>query len=221
MSILAIRWMDAAFGKFARWRDLSTAGIASADQATAQPSWESLRWTSRRWLRTLGRSGVLSIGILAMFPPFYFSAIAPAQERLDEARRSALSLGERKANVGQPLGDTRRTPDQQLAEFYRFFPEERSSPQQLKKLFALAEKNGLSLNEGEYKAMRDKVGRLMRLQMVLPVKGEYRQIRRFIAALPAEIPVIALENVQFSRMNISDPDVDAEIRLALYLEQTL
>lgn len=216
MSILASRWMVGAFGRFARWRDLSLAGMTSAE-----PSWENLRWASRRWLRTLGRSGVLSIGILAMFPPFYFSAIAPAQERLVEAQRSTNLLSERKANVGQSLVDIRRTPDEQLAEFYRFFPEERSSPQWLKKLFALAEKNGLSLNEGEYKVMRDKVGRLMRLQMVLPVKGEYRQIRRFIAALPAEIPVIALENVQFSRMNIADPDVEAEIRLALYMEQAL
>jgi hypothetical protein len=210
MSILASRWKVAALGRLARWRDLASA-----------QTWESLRWMSRRWLRTLGRSGVLSIGILAIFPPFYFSAIAPAQERLVEAQRSAFLLSERKSHVGQPQADIRRTPNQQLAEFYRVFPEERSAPQWLKKLFALADKNGLSLNEGEYKAMRDKVGRLMRLQMVLPVKGEYRQIRRFLAALPAEIPVIALENVQFSRLNIADPNVEAEIRLALYLEQTL
>lgn len=214
MNILASRWMVAALGRLARWRDL-----VSAD-SSAQTR-ERLRWMSRRWLSTLGRSGVLSIGILAMFPPFYFSAISPAQERVAEAQRRVLSLSERQSLVGQPLADVRRTPEQQLAEFYRIFPEEHSAPQWLKKLFALAEKNGLSLNEGEYKAMRDKMGRLMRLQMVLPVKGEYRQIRRFLAALPAEIPVIALENVQFSRLNIADPNVEAEIRLALYLEQAL
>ena len=83
----------------------------------------------------------------------------------------------------------------------------------------LAERNGLSLNQGEYKATRDKVGRLVRLQMTLPVKGEYSQIRRFLSALPAETPIIALENVQFARQNIADSTVEARIRLALYLEQ--
>jgi len=181
--------------------------------------WPRLRWTSRRWLRALGKSGVLAIGILVVFPPFYLSAIAPAQERLDAARRGTLSLHEQVQLASQSLGGMQRAPFEQLAEFYRIFPEERNAPQWLKKLFALAEKNGLSLQEGEYKANRDKLGRLMRFQMVLPVKGEYPQIRRFLAALPAEIPIIALENVQLSRQNVSDSAVEARIRLTLYLEQ--
>jgi Tfp pilus assembly protein PilO len=187
--------------------------------SSAVPLRESLRWTFRRWLHILGRPGVLAIGILVVFPPFYFSAIVPAQERLDAARRSTLSLREQILHAGKSLAGVRRTPAEQLAEFYRIFPEERSSPQWLARLLVLASKNGVSLNEGEYKATRDNAGRLMRLQMVLPVKGEYRQIRRFLAALPAEIPIIALENVQFTRRNVADSAVEARIRLALYLEQ--
>lgn len=180
---------------------------------------ECLRWMARRWLSILGWPGVTAIGLLFVLPPFYFSAIAPAQERLEAARNSTLTLREQILHAGKSLAGVRRTPDQQLAEFYRIFPEERSSPLWLKKLVALAEKNGLGLNEGEYKATRDKTGRLMRLQLVLPVKGEYRQIRRFLAMLSEEIPIIALENVQFTRHNIADSTVDARIRLALYLEQ--
>lgn len=202
-------WPQTMLRKVARWRSASP----------PHQLWSRLRWISRRWLRTLGKPGVLAIGILVVFPPFYFSAIAPAQERLDAARRSTLSLREQILHASQSLGGIRHTPAEQLAEFYRIFPQERNAPQWLKKLFALAEKNGLSLQEGEYKANRDKAGRLMRFQMVLPVKGEYPQIRRFLAALPVEIPVIALENVQFSRQNVADPVVEARIRLTLYLEQ--
>jgi hypothetical protein len=54
----------------------------------------------------------------------------------------------------------------------------------------------------------------------LPVTGEYRQIRAFLTELSAEIPALALENVQFSRQNVSDAAVEARIRLALYLEQS-
>ena len=53
--------------------------------------------------------------------------------------------------------------------------------------------------------------------MTLPLKGEYPQIRRFLAALPAELPIVALENVQFERQKVADPNVEARIRLVLFL----
>lgn len=201
-------------------RRLAQAALGQFAQVDGVVQWARLRWMLRRWLRILGRPGVLAIGILVVYPPFYLSAIVPAQERLEVAQRGALSLHEQIRHASESLGGARNTPAEQLAEFYRIFPEERSSPKWLGKLAALARKNGIALNEGEYKVMRDDRVRLMRFQMVLPVKGEYQKIRRFLAALPAEIPIIALENVQFSRQNVGDPGVAAQIKLTLYLEQT-
>lgn len=177
-----------------------------------------LQWTMARMLRLLGRPGVLAIGLLVIIPPFYFSALAPAQEHLEETRRSVLALREQ-ARAGQSVGYVLQRPDEQLAAFYRVFPEQRNSPKLLEKLAALAEKNGLGLNEGEYRTAPDKGGRLLRFQMTLPVKGEYRQIRAFLSELSAEIPALALESVQFSRQSVADAEVEARIRLALYLEQ--
>jgi hypothetical protein len=175
-----------------------------------------LYWALRRMSLVLGKPGVMAIGLLVVLPSFYFSAIVPAQERLDAARRGVL-VGEQ---AGKASDGIRRAPGAQLAEFYRNFPAERDAPQWLEKLDALAAKNGLDLNEGEYKATPEKVGRLTRLQMMLPVKGEYQQIRGFLVALPAEIPAIALENVSFVRQTVADPTVAAQIRLVLYLERT-
>lgn len=183
------------------------------------PLSECLRWTFRRFLRTLGRPGVLAIGMLVVFPPFYFSAVVPAQERLEAARRSTLSLKKQVRQAENSPDSIRRSSGDRLAEFYRSFPDERDFPLWLEKLAALAEKNGLSLNEGEYKASRAKAGRLMRLQVMLPLKGDYAQMRSFLAALHQEIPSIALENVQFTRQNVVDSTVEAEIRLVLYLGQ--
>lgn len=179
-----------------------------------------MRWAPRRWRGLFAWPGVLAIGVLAICPAFYFSAIRPTQDRLDMARHNAISLQDQIALASKALNGKARTPAEQLAEFYRIFPAERYSPQWLEKLVALAESRGLRLNEGEYKATRDKVGRLVRFQMVLPVKGEYPQIRKFLAALPSELPVVALENVQFERQKVADPGVEAKIKLVLYLEQT-
>ncbi|MDD2700762.1 MAG: hypothetical protein PHH36_05930 [Sideroxydans sp.] len=180
---------------------------------------QRLLWSLGRGSNILGRPGLLAIAILLLLPPFYFSAIAPAQERLIAARSSSLSLQEQIQHASRSMDGVRGTPAEQLAAFYRIFPQQSDAPLWLKKLVILARKHGLHLNEGEYRSTPDKVGRLMRLQLLLPVTGQYRQIRRFLEAMPAELPIIALEDVQFSRQSVADPVVEAHIRLALYMEQ--
>ena len=180
--------------------------------------WNSLRWTSRRWRRRLGWPGVLAIGILAICTASYFYMILPAQAKLDMARHSATMQREHFALASRSLKGRNAGPEAQLAEYYKKFPAEGLSPQWLEKLVALAATCGLSLNDGEYELMRDKAGRLVRYQMTLPVRGEYPQIRKFLTDLPGAIPVIALENVQFERQKVADSNVEAKIKLVLYLE---
>ena len=178
-----------------------------------------VRLNSRNWLRRMGRSGVLAIGILAVCPAFYFSAIRPLQARLDTARNSAIKLNEQLALAGKSPEGTKLSTEDQLTVFYQNFPGERNSSHWLGKLVALAANRGLSLNDGEYKATRDKVGKLLRYQMTFPVTGQYPQIRKFLTDLPDTLPAVALENVQFERQKVTDPSVEAKIKLVLYLEQ--
>jgi hypothetical protein len=51
------------------------------------------------------------------------------------------------------------------------------------------------------------------------VRGEYRQIRHFLTATGAALPIVSLEQVQFERQKVGDPLIDARIRLVLYLGQ--
>ncbi|BCB27611.1 hypothetical protein SKTS_24970 [Sulfurimicrobium lacus] len=193
--------------------------VSGSEAAIAPPLWSRVRWTARHWLRRIGAPGILAIGILVMCPALYFSAIRPMQARLDTARFSADRLHEQLALAGKSSSSARLSPAEQLTEFYGKFPHEGCSPQWLEKLVALAASRGLTLNDGEYKATREKVGKLVRYQMTLPVKGEYPQIRRFLTDVPGTLPVIALENVQFERQKVADPNVEAKIKMVLYLEQ--
>lgn len=193
--------------------------VTRPDASPMLPLSSRLRWASRRWLGLLGWPGILAIGVLAICPALYFSAIRPAQDRLEVAHHSVITLHRQLELASKETGGKAQTPAEQLAEFYRIFPQERSSPQWLEKLVSVAETRGISLSEGEYKATHDKIGRLVRYQMTLPLKGEYPQIRRFLADLPAELPVVALENVQFERRKVADPNVEARIRLVLFLER--
>ncbi len=176
-----------------------------------------MRW--RRWLPLLGWIGIIAIGVLVICLSFYLSTILPLQARLDVAQITAVSARENIVNANVTTRRGGETPSEQLAEFYKFFPVENDSPQWLGKLVAVAEKNGLSLNDGEYKVTQDKVGNLMRYKITLPVQGKYTQVRKFLLSLKTEVPVVALENVQFERKDIVDANVQAKIKLVLYLVQ--
>lgn len=207
--------LEAAWRRFAPGAATPVPGAAPG--ALQVPLGSRLRWLSRHWMSILGWPGVLALGVLAVLPAFYFSTIRPLQAHLDEVSRSAARQLKEEALAGKQNRGGRHSPDEQLAEYYRFFPPVRSAPQWLEKLVVLAESRGLSLDQGEYRFAPDKTGRLVRFQMTLPLKGEYPQIRGFLAALPDEIPVAALEKVQFERQSISDPEVEARIMLAFYL----
>lgn len=170
-----------------------------------------------RRLRLLGLPGMVGIGAWVMAVTFHLSAVLPAQQRLDQARQSAVSLQQRIAQAGRQLNASERLPAEQLAEFYGVFPDEASLPDWIGRIAAVAEDCGLSLDQGDYKPTRDKAGQLTRLQMTLPVRGEYRQIRRFLTGTGAAVPIVSLEQVQFERQKVGDPLVDAKIRLVLYL----
>lgn len=186
---------------------------------SVRPWWHHLGWISRYWLRRIGWPGVLAIGIFVMCMAFYVSAIRPLQALLNTAERSAAVLQEELALGSKSFSHTKLSTEDQLAEFYRKFPVEWDSPLWLKKIVVLAQSNGLGLNDGEYKVTRDKVSKLVRYQMSLHVRGTYPQIRKFLTDLPGALPVVALENVQFERQKVGDPDVEAKIKLVLYLEQ--
>lgn len=178
----------------------------------------NLRWSRRRLLRVFGWPGMVGVGLLAGCMAFYWSAIQPAQARLDRVRQDALSLQEQARHAD---GAIRRplTPVEQLAGFYRAFPDDRNLLPWLEKIFALAQNQNISLDQGEYKVTHDRVGRLMRYQMTMPVRGGYPQIRKYLDSLLTEIPIISLEQLQLGRNEIGDPVLEARIRLALYLEQ--
>ncbi len=178
-----------------------------------------LGWKLRRWQPLIGWVGIVAIAVLLLCPVLYWAMLRPLQIRLDAAQHNVASARENLVNASATTSRGNDSPSEQLVEFYKFFPVENESPQWLEKLVVVAEKNGLSLNDGEYKVTQDKLGKLMRYKITLPVQGKYPQIRKFLVSLNKEIPVMALENVQFERKDILDSAVQAKIKLVLYLVQ--
>ncbi len=102
-----------------------------------------------------------------------------------------------------------------LAEFDAYLPSHDGIPTALADLFTLAQREGLSIARGEYKAQADGPGRFMRYRMTLPVQGDAAAIRRFMLAALQAHKTLALESVQFKRERPATAEVEARIQWVL------
>jgi Tfp pilus assembly protein PilO len=175
------------------------------------------RFPWRYWRGLLGLPGAIGVAGLGVGLVLYFSVVQPAQQRLDAVRHGASTLHERLARANEALRDDARPLDEQLVVFYRSFPGEQASPDWIGKIAAIAQRDGLGLQQADYKVDHDRIGKLIRFQMSMPLRGEYQTIRKFLSDLNNEIPIVSLEQVQFERQKVGDPLVDAKIRLVIFL----
>ena len=111
--------------------------------------------------------------------------------------------------------------DENLAVFYSVLGEKRYVEQQVKTLFGLAAKSNLTLSQGEYKSVFDQNAQLHSYQVTLPVKGSYRDIWQFAMLVLRAIPFASLDDISFKRESIGEAQVEARLRLTLYLAQPL
>lgn len=108
-------------------------------------------------------------------------------------------------------------PAAQLGEFYAFFPAEDSVPETLERIYAAAASQNLMLEHGDYRLAPETEARLQRYDVVLPVRGRYGAIRRFVAQVLKDNPNLALTGINFSRQTASDIGVDAQLQLTIFL----
>jgi hypothetical protein len=165
----------------------------------------------QEWLRALGPTGVIGIGVLIFCIPFYFSAVRPAERELQAQRLVAERL---RARVPfQPVASEGRA--EELRRFYNLFPPLEKLPDQLELIYGLARAAKLELLQGEYRLEKPPVG-LAYYRINLPLRGSYAQIRQFIGSTLKSMPVASLEALRFERKRVGDTRIEAQIRLTVY-----
>jgi Tfp pilus assembly protein PilO len=164
----------------------------------------------------LGWPGILGLALLVFVGGFYFSTIRSEESRLDDLRQQIAKAHEQRVapadGAGAPM-----TPSDRLAAFYGFFPRPNDLPDLMEKVFAVAKGQGLQLERGEYRVVKDSGGVLTQFQVILPVRGTYPQIRKFVDGAMVEVSTLSLNSIQFDRQKVGDPMVDATVKLAVYL----
>ena len=172
----------------------------------------------RKWAefrQALGWKAMLALVLLGLALGFHFTVLQPMERRkalLDDKLEQVTKRGDELRRGALPSDIAGR-----LNEFYRFFLREEPVTDSLARLYEIGRKVGIELRSGEYGLRKSEGARLGQYQITLPVTGSYAQIRAFAENALLEIPTLSLDQINFRRKRVSDAQVEAEIRMTLYL----
>jgi hypothetical protein len=160
-------------------------------------------------LNRIGRSGLAGIGLMFCAGVFLFSAVLPQYREIASLRSDILEAQRR--GVAAP------SPHVRLNRFLDDLPKRGELPNITGKIFKLAAGAGVTLDRGRYELAPLHSGRLARLRMSFPIKGQYPAIRRFIDATLIAIPSAAVEGLRIERKAVGDANVDADLRFSIFV----
>ena len=164
----------------------------------------------------LGAAGIAGLALLGAALAFLALALQPLEERAARLERRLEQLRPRTPAPRPGVLRAGASPAAQLAAFYAFLDRGREPPEWLARLHALARAAGLGLPAAEYR-LHGTGTPLERYEIALPVSGSYGELRAFLEAALAEIPVLSLDGVSFTRERADEPRVRAELRFTLHL----
>lgn len=126
----------------------------------------------------------------------------------------------RQAEEASLPAERQTTAEENFNHFTNVLGDPLDTEKQIKTLFALARKTGLTLSKAEYKFAEDKNGHYRTYQIILPVKGSYSAIRNFCEKSLLAIPFAALDEMGFKRESIASSTLEARLRFTLFLSES-
>ncbi|MFB8828606.1 GspMb/PilO family protein [Azotobacter sp. CWF10] len=173
----------------------------------------------RERLRRLGWPGTAGAALLVLVVAHGFVVLWPAWQEREALAGRILEARERQVRIERGVELPPQGPGQQLADFHRQLPAQPAATATIDRIYAAARAENLSLARGEYSLGIDPKTRLARYRILLPVRADYPQLRRFLHSLLAEVPALVLEDVEFKRKEIHQTELDGRIRMTLYLSR--
>jgi hypothetical protein len=170
----------------------------------------ALIWQLRQWARRLGITGLIGAGLLA-------TALLVAAE-LDSQQRTAPTLRQNLAELRLAAATRAAEPRPQPVNPLAVLPPTGTAVQQVGELEQLARAHGLDLPRGQYSVAPLAGTALQRWQLVLPVEASYPALHAFLAAALERLPNLTLDELKLQRDSIESTELDAELRMSLFVE---
>ncbi|MDR6929233.1 MULTISPECIES: GspMb/PilO family protein [Pseudomonas] len=172
------------------------------------------------YLQGLGVPGLAGLALLLVALVYGLGGLVPDWQALQQLSQQTREAGEYLAKVEDGSVAAPVVPQRQLDDFRSKLPSQPQATVAIDKIYALASQEHITLARGEYSLGIDPKTHLARYQILLPVRGSYPQLRRFLHALLGQLPAVVVEDVEFQRKKIVDTDLTGRIRMTLYLSRS-
>lgn len=188
------------------------------DVSFVEDAFHRLRWR----MEQLGATGKIGIGLSVFSVLFFFVAVLPRQAESDALM---IRAGVLQASLKTAPQETKGKParriygSEALRVFYDFFPRIDSTPRWITEVVRSAAQHDVEISGTSYRMVREKDVKLARYEMLLPIRGEYRQVRGFIADALHAVPAMALVDVVIRRESVESELLEANVKFNLYLSE--
>lgn len=173
-------------------------------------------WRLGRAARTIGWPAIVGAALALAAAGVFFSLVVPLQGDVAALRERLRQLETRAATTQGNIVSS-QSPESQLVSFYEQLLSTQQAPEVVRRLHADAGAVGLVLESGEYLPLADPSGKLLRYQILLPVRGDYTQVRSFLARAMRDTPGLALEGIDFQCDKDDSKTLETQLRFIAYL----
>ncbi|MGV8918047.1 MAG: pilus assembly protein PilO [Pseudomonas sp.] len=172
------------------------------------------------YLQGLGVPGLAGMALLVLALGYGAVGLLPGWRSLENLNQQTREASEYLAKMEDGSVAAPVVPQRQLDDFRNKLPAQPQATLAIDKIYAMAAQEQITLARGDYALGVDPKTHLARYQILLPVRGSYPQLRRFLHALLSQLPAVVLEDVEFQRKHIADSELTGRIRLTLYLSRS-
>ena len=146
---------------------------------------------------------------------FHFGVVGRAQNQL-EAKEEAWKL--ERPKIGQLA--LLKTTQEDLVRFRKALPPETAFPQLISFISDLADKRSLSIPGISYQPAETEAPSVARILISFNLKGDYRDIRKFIYEIEQSSYFLIIENMVLASSPKEGEKIQLELRTAAYLHET-
>lgn len=184
------------------------------------PAWMNAGHWRLRLEILLWRHGVIWLGVLALLLAallLWVAVLPGGAQQLAQAQAELLAL--QSGQAVRTVSPSERAGQQDLAlvaELDRVVLSEPEVSEVLRRLGRIAQSKGLTLTETDFQATGEGLGGLRRLQLTLPLRAAYPQVREFVEAVLLEFPGVSVDQMLLKRESVGQRQGEIRLRLSIW-----
>jgi Type II secretion system (T2SS), protein M subtype b len=145
--------------------------------------------------------------------PHQLHAQRVANEQLVQLRLAELRRDNSLSTLVQPSKD-----DEILDKLLDVSFSETGVTDILRSIVRIAQGNGVSLSQSEFHNSAQGHGGLSQLQVTLPVRASYPQLKKFVKQVLLEYPGISVDELVLKRASVAQNELEIRVKLSLWIK---